>query len=250
MDVGVSLYREESLEAFEAQDGRVSGCCHRQAHAPCRPCHPGHGGQTQLRTLPKKQAFLSASRIPSRWTGACKRRWKVSGLPGTAPSAITWCASSPFYIALGTVANKMGRIAGLNIGGETAEFPGVVGTAVSKICEVEVARSGLMEKEAQELELNYAAETIETSTRAGYYPDSGPITVKMLGEKGKRASSRRSDRGQGRGGKAHRCDCHSAPCRYDGGRNDSPGPELCAPLCSGLGPDSYCRPGSYEETLV
>jgi NADPH-dependent 2,4-dienoyl-CoA reductase/sulfur reductase-like enzyme len=78
----------------------------------------------------------------------------------------------------------MGRIAGLNIGGEAAEFPGVVGTAVSKICKVEVARSGLMEKEAQELELNYAAETIETSTRAGYYPDSGPITVKMLGEKG------------------------------------------------------------------
>jgi len=78
----------------------------------------------------------------------------------------------------------MGRVAGLNIGGEAAEFPGVVGTAVSKICDVEVARSGLMEKEAKELDLRYASETIETSTRAGYYPNSGPITVKMLGEKG------------------------------------------------------------------
>jgi NADPH-dependent 2,4-dienoyl-CoA reductase/sulfur reductase-like enzyme len=93
-------------------------------------------------------------------------------------------SEQPFHIALGTVANKMGRVAGLNIGGEAAEFPGVVGTAVSKICKVEVARTGLMEKEARKLDLDYAAETIETSTRAGYYPDSGPITVKMLGEKG------------------------------------------------------------------
>ena len=39
----------------------------------------------------------------------------------------------PTYVALGTVANKGGRVAGINIAGGDAVFPGVVGTAISKI---------------------------------------------------------------------------------------------------------------------
>lgn len=38
------------------------------------------------------------------------------------------------HIALGTHANKQGRVIGTNIGGGYATFPGVVGTAVSKVC--------------------------------------------------------------------------------------------------------------------
>jgi NADPH-dependent 2,4-dienoyl-CoA reductase/sulfur reductase-like enzyme len=37
----------------------------------------------------------------------------------------------PFYVALGTVANKQGTVAGINLAGGYATFPGVVGTAVS-----------------------------------------------------------------------------------------------------------------------
>src|SRR4051812_14389802 len=51
----------------------------------------------------------------------------------------------PIHVALGTVANKHARVAGTNIGGGYATFPGVVGTAVSKICDTEVARTGLTE---------------------------------------------------------------------------------------------------------
>ena len=36
------------------------------------------------------------------------------------------------YIALGTVANRTARVAGINLGGGYATFPGVVGTAVTK----------------------------------------------------------------------------------------------------------------------
>jgi NADPH-dependent 2,4-dienoyl-CoA reductase/sulfur reductase-like enzyme len=82
------------------------------------------------------------------------------------------------------VANKQGRVAGINIGGGTAVFPGVVGTAVSKICAVEVARTGLQEREIEQVGWEYVAEKIESRTRAGYYPDAGQITVKVLAEKG------------------------------------------------------------------
>ena len=51
-------------------------------------------------------------------------------------------------IQLGTHANKQGRIAGANATGGDLAFPGVIGTAVSKICRYEVARTGITEREA------------------------------------------------------------------------------------------------------
>ncbi|MGZ6231321.1 MAG: FAD-dependent oxidoreductase [Syntrophales bacterium] len=52
------------------------------------------------------------------------------------------------YIPLGDVANKQGRVAGQNIGGYPAEFPGVVGAQAFKVFNLEVAATGLTEEEA------------------------------------------------------------------------------------------------------
>jgi NADPH-dependent 2,4-dienoyl-CoA reductase/sulfur reductase-like enzyme len=90
----------------------------------------------------------------------------------------------PFHIALGTVANKHGRVAGINLGGGYATFPGVVGTAVSKVCSTEVARTGLGEDEARAAGFGCVATTITATTRAGYYPGGGEIRVKMVAERG------------------------------------------------------------------
>ncbi|NKY57934.1 FAD-dependent oxidoreductase [Nocardia flavorosea] len=87
------------------------------------------------------------------------------------------------HIPLGTHANKHGQIIGANIGGGYATFPGVVGTAVSKVCDLEVARTGLREKDARAAGLQYVTATIESTSRAGYYPDPAPMTVKMLAER-------------------------------------------------------------------
>jgi NADPH-dependent 2,4-dienoyl-CoA reductase/sulfur reductase-like enzyme len=87
------------------------------------------------------------------------------------------------YVALGTVANKQGRTAGTNIGGGYATFPGVIGTAVTKLCALECARTGVNEKEAREAGFEFSTVTIDSTTRAGYFPGAAPIKVKMLGEK-------------------------------------------------------------------
>jgi NADPH-dependent 2,4-dienoyl-CoA reductase/sulfur reductase-like enzyme len=83
-------------------------------------------------------------------------------------------------IQLGTHANKQGRIAGMNATGGDARFPGVIGTAVSKICRYEVARTGISEREAAEAGIDVVSATIQDRTRAGYYPGSGPIWVKLV----------------------------------------------------------------------
>ncbi|OKJ62080.1 flavoprotein oxidoreductase [Streptomyces sp. CB02009] len=87
------------------------------------------------------------------------------------------------YMPLGTHANKHGQVIGSNVGGDYATFPGVVGTAVSKVCDLEIARTGLREKDAREVGLRYVTVTVESTSRAGYYPGAAPMTVKMLAER-------------------------------------------------------------------
>ncbi|WP_335938795.1 FAD-dependent oxidoreductase [Streptomyces sp. PTD5-9] len=86
------------------------------------------------------------------------------------------------HIALGTHANKHGQVIGSNVAGGYGTFPGVVGTAVSKVCDLEIARTGLREKDARAVGLRYVTATIESTGRAGYYPGARPMTVKMLAE--------------------------------------------------------------------
>jgi NADPH-dependent 2,4-dienoyl-CoA reductase/sulfur reductase-like enzyme len=87
-------------------------------------------------------------------------------------------------VQLGTHANKQGRVAGVNVTGGDAAFPGVLGTAVSRICSREVARTGLTEDEvARFTDLDAVAATIRSSTRAGYFPGAGPIWVKLVCER-------------------------------------------------------------------
>ncbi|MYX07523.1 FAD-dependent oxidoreductase [Streptomyces sp. SID8375] len=87
------------------------------------------------------------------------------------------------HIALGTHANKHGQVIGANVGGGYATFPGVVGTAVSKVCDLEIARTGLLERQAHAAGLRFVTVTVEATNRAGYYPGARPMHVKMLAER-------------------------------------------------------------------
>ena len=92
-------------------------------------------------------------------------------------------AGQPVHIALGTVATKQARVAGINIGGGYATFPGVVGTAATKICETEVARTGLSEREARTYGFEAVAATMDGTIKAGYFPEAGWIKVKLVAER-------------------------------------------------------------------
>jgi NADPH-dependent 2,4-dienoyl-CoA reductase/sulfur reductase-like enzyme len=88
------------------------------------------------------------------------------------------------HVALGTHANKQGRVAGSVIGGRPARFAGVLGTALTKVGDLEIARTGLCTTQAEQAGFGYRADTIEASTRAGYYPGAEQIAVKIISEDG------------------------------------------------------------------
>ncbi len=88
------------------------------------------------------------------------------------------------HVPLGTHANKQGRVLGTNLAGGYDAFPGIVGTAITKVCDLEVARTGLGEKRARRAGYEVVVGSVESTTTSGYMPGAGLMTVKVLAERG------------------------------------------------------------------
>jgi NADPH-dependent 2,4-dienoyl-CoA reductase/sulfur reductase-like enzyme len=92
-------------------------------------------------------------------------------------------SGEPMAIALGTYANRQGRVAGITMTGGAAEFAGVIGTAIAKICAYEVARTGLRTEDARRAGFDPVSARVESTTRAAYFPGARPITVKAIADR-------------------------------------------------------------------
>src|SRR5918996_252558 len=168
-DIGVELYLDERVEAIEGA-GRV-----RAVRTAARTLEAdlvvlGLGTRPAV-------ALASSAGITIGPSGAIavnpRMRTPHDGVwaAGDCVEARHLVSGEPVNYHLGTIANKQGRICGINIGGGYATFPGVLGTAVSKVCEVEVARTGLSEAELGPLGLQWEQAVVESATRAGYFPE-------------------------------------------------------------------------------
>ena len=89
----------------------------------------------------------------------------------------------PVNFHLGTVANKAGRVAGINIGGGDARFPGVLGTAITKVCDLEISSTGLRLPDAAAAGYDAVAGDAHGSTTAGYWPAASPMTIRVAAER-------------------------------------------------------------------
>ncbi|MDW7649706.1 MAG: FAD-dependent oxidoreductase [Bacillota bacterium] len=89
----------------------------------------------------------------------------------------------PDYVALALKANREGYVAGVNICGGQDEFPGVLGTAITKIFDLGIARTGLSLEQAQTLNFNPVKYLVSGRSRARYYPGGGQLhTVVIAGK--------------------------------------------------------------------
>lgn len=88
--------------------------------------------------------------------------------------------------AVGTTAAKQGRIAGENLAGRRSRFNGAIGTAVLKVFELGVARTGLTSEEAAAESIPVVSARIEAQDRASYYPGTRKVWVKLIVERASR----------------------------------------------------------------
>jgi NADPH-dependent 2,4-dienoyl-CoA reductase/sulfur reductase-like enzyme len=121
-----------------------------------------------------------AIRVDERQATSAPHVWSA----GDCAETTNLVTGEPGFIALGTYANRHGRVAGVNIAGGDARSPGVLGTAITKLCALEVALTGLRLEQAAAAGLDAFATTVETTTVAGYLPHAAEMTVRMVVERG------------------------------------------------------------------
>jgi NADPH-dependent 2,4-dienoyl-CoA reductase/sulfur reductase-like enzyme len=85
------------------------------------------------------------------------------------------------WIPLALRANMSGRAVADNICGREVSLQGIAGTAVFKVFDLEVARTGLTLEEAKKSGFDPAAVVIQTRSRAHAHPGSSDIWVQMIG---------------------------------------------------------------------
>ncbi|MFF8945164.1 FAD-dependent oxidoreductase [Streptomyces sp. NPDC014864] len=181
--LGITMVDDtEVTEMLTGDDGRVRAVATAEAEYPADVVVLGIGVRPET-------ALARTAGLPLGAHGGLltDRAMRVRGheniwAGGDCVEVLDLVSGQTRHVPLGTHANKHGLVIGTNIGGGYATFPGVVGTAVSKVCDLEIARTGLREKDARRVGLRFETVTIESTSRAGYYPGTSPMTVKMLAE--------------------------------------------------------------------
>jgi NADPH-dependent 2,4-dienoyl-CoA reductase/sulfur reductase-like enzyme len=87
------------------------------------------------------------------------------------------------WIPLALRANRAGWAVADNVLGGKVELQGVAGTAVFKVFDLEVARTGLSVEEARKAGFEPAEVVIQSRTRAYNHPGSSVIIVQLVGDK-------------------------------------------------------------------
>jgi NADPH-dependent 2,4-dienoyl-CoA reductase/sulfur reductase-like enzyme len=182
--MGIALVLSDGVAALEGDaDGRVRAVVTQSGREL-----PADLVVLGLGVRPNVQLAVDAG-IPLGPSGGIavdvRMRTQVEGVwaAGDCVESVHRLSGQRVVVALGTHANKQGRVAGINLGGGYATFPGVIGTAVTKVCDLEVARTGMSEAEADAAGFRYVTAHVDSTTRAGYFPGAQPIRVKLLAEK-------------------------------------------------------------------
>jgi NADH oxidase (H2O2-forming) len=102
---------------------------------------------------------------------------------GDCAESIHMVTKRPALPQLGTTAVKQAKVAGVNAAGGYAVFPGVLGSAVTELFDIEIGVTGLNEFFAGRAGLETVAGTISSKTKADYYPGALPIRIKIVVEK-------------------------------------------------------------------
>jgi NADPH-dependent 2,4-dienoyl-CoA reductase/sulfur reductase-like enzyme len=183
IDIGIDVRTGITVTGLDTTGGTVSAVVTDDDVLPADIVVLGLG-------VRPNSALAEAAGLPLGDTGGVRTdlRMRVPGVDGVwaagdCVETVHRVSGRPAHIPLGTHANKQGRVAGINLGGGYATFPGVIGTAVTKICSLEVARTGLSTAEAERAGLAVVATTVESTNRAGYYPGAEPMCVRLIAER-------------------------------------------------------------------
>lgn len=179
-DMGIRVVTETRVKCINGAKRVESVGCEDETH-------PANLVVLGLGSRPETELATEAG-IPVGDTGAIavdrRQRTEIDGVwsAGDCSQAMHRVTGRPVNYHLGTIANKTGRVAGINIGGGRAEFPGVLGTAITKVCDLEIASTGLTSAAARQAGFQIVIGDAAGTTTAGYWPAASPMTIRVIAE--------------------------------------------------------------------
>jgi CoA-dependent NAD(P)H sulfur oxidoreductase len=176
---GVRLFKETSVEAFAGRDGAVEKVVTDKGefHADLVLLAIGARPNT---TLAKEVGIELGAGGAIRVDDHLRTSAPDVYAAGDCAEVTHLITGKKAYIPLGTTANKQGRVAGENAAGMDTIFEGIAGTAVTKVFDLEVARTGLSELEAEREGYRYMKSAITGRSRSKSYPHGKPILISYL----------------------------------------------------------------------
>lgn len=87
------------------------------------------------------------------------------------------------WVPMGSTANKEGRCAALNIAGKECLFEGILSSTITKYFDFTISSIGINYKEATELGFKPVFATVTKRDKAGYMPNSGTMTLKLIADR-------------------------------------------------------------------
>ncbi|MGQ9778112.1 MAG: FAD-dependent oxidoreductase, partial [Thermodesulfobacteriota bacterium] len=178
---GIQIFTSEGIQALKGKDGRVTEVrtTHLEIEAHCVLMGLGIRPRVDL----AKKAGLRIGETGAIWVNE-RMETSIEGIYAVGDCAETThlITGKRVWIPLGSTANKQGRVAGVNICGGHAIFPGVLGTAIFKVFDYNVAKTGLSMKEAEKEGFHPIQAIVEGYDRAHYYPGGKTSTLKVIAD--------------------------------------------------------------------
>lgn len=178
---GVRLVLGAPVEGFETRQGRVTGVITPVGTFEAEVVVLGIGVEPNSE-LARDAGIVLGDRNAIHVDERCRTSAPGVWAAGDCADAYHRLLGRSIYFPLGTTANKQGRVCGLDLAGREARFPGIVGTAITRFRETEIARTGLTEREARAAGFQVVAAQVRSTTRSGYFPGATWMTVKMVAE--------------------------------------------------------------------
>jgi len=179
----VKVFTSEGIQALRGKEGKVTHVqtVSREIEADVVLMSLGIRPQVEL----AKQAGLKIGETGAIWVNE-KMETSVEGVYAAGDCAETThlITGKKVWIPLGSTANKQGRVVGVNVCGGNAIFPGVMGTAVFKTFDFNVAKTGLSMREAEKGGFHPVQAIVRGYDRAHYYPGEKESTLKVIVDKG------------------------------------------------------------------
>ncbi|AAB90838.1 MULTISPECIES: FAD-dependent oxidoreductase [Archaeoglobus] len=176
----VNLRLGEKVEAFEG-DGAVRKVVTDKGEYPADVVIVATG--VKANTAIAEQIGCKIGETGAIWTDS-RMQTSVENVFAAGDCAETthMLTKKRVWIPLAPPGNKMGYVAGVNAAGGNIEFPGVLGTQLTKFFDLEIGATGLTEKAAKAEGFEVKTAVVKAKTRVHYYPGAKDTFLKVVAD--------------------------------------------------------------------